>query len=83
MNARRITPEECPLIADQVQIEELSADMAAALRQMRSDMQYCDHCSIDPGECLILKDLNQAVGEALAQIGREWDLVHSIKPEES
>ena len=79
----RISPQECPLIADQRRIEELSEDMVAAMRQMRADMQWCDHCTIEPENCLILQDLNQAVGEALAQIGREWNLIHTIKPEDS
>lgn len=70
-----ITPKDCPVLAAQQHIQHLSHDMALALKKLRSDLMYCDTCSLAPEECPLRQELSSAVHTAIQEITEEWNLV--------
>jgi|WetSurMetagenome_2_1015567.scaffolds.fasta_scaffold756183_2 hypothetical protein len=70
----------CPVLQDTRQIQGLSHDLTKSLRKLRRDLAACRKCP-HYDNCQVLKDFNNMVQTALAEIAGEWD--YTPVPEEN
>jgi hypothetical protein len=74
-----LTPprNDCPIVAGQVKITDLSREMVRAIRQLRRDLDACQHCPF-ADDCEILKNFNRQVQYAIDEITEEWNLAAAL-----
>jgi hypothetical protein len=74
-----ITPprSDCPIVAGQIKITDLSREMVKAIRQLRRDLAACQRCPFQD-DCQVLRSFNAHVQSAIDEITEEWNLAAAL-----
>jgi hypothetical protein len=64
---------DCPVLEDQARIQDLSENLARAMRKLRRDLAACSRCPAYE-TCPILVEINAAIQNAIQEVNDEWNL---------